>query len=481
MLLASAQSIGRIGTHALWYDEVLSLQMSGGAHFTAASLGEVLARVADDRGWPPLYNVTLAVWGQLAGWSTFAARYLSLLVGVLSLAMMARLAHLLGMGKWGSVAAVSVLAFSAFYTYYLAEMRGYTLYMLVVLWQACAYWQARQAPRLTFAAWATLALSTGVVLLTHYIASVSLVGIGAHLLLTTRTRRGVWLLGALAAGTLLFSPWAIYALQAIATERAMQRGLDVITLAQGIAQAFSNGVPLLFLAAATLGALVAPRRAFLGLWAACMLVTALLFNSLTSFLFHVRHIIALLVPFALWLVAGGQKLRGVPLLLWIVAGVVAQRSDTFMASLPRHVTPLPAAYFEAVVAIAACTAPEDALIFHTAPTDTSWTHDVVLGYYLHPLPNPYAQLDAMLDLRYINALAMGFYYGEDYAGRVRAVTGDAPAVWLFINPAVPLFEKFDTFAEVLANPPQLIYDKPYLRVLRYANDEVHFSCYDKEN
>jgi len=52
MLLASIFAIPRLNTDLYWFDEVLSIQMSGGSHYGPIEFLEVLDRTGGDR-WSP--------------------------------------------------------------------------------------------------------------------------------------------------------------------------------------------------------------------------------------------------------------------------------------------------------------------------------------------------------------------------------------------------------------------------------------------
>ncbi|MGB9873296.1 MAG: glycosyltransferase family 39 protein, partial [Anaerolineae bacterium] len=75
---------------------------------------------------PPLYFWLLWPWVRLTGESEFAARYLTVLVGMLTIAAMAPLGRRLG-GRAVGAAALGLLALSRFHVWWSQEMRMYAL------------------------------------------------------------------------------------------------------------------------------------------------------------------------------------------------------------------------------------------------------------------------------------------------------------------------------------------------------------------
>src|SRR5262245_40462494 len=88
LLLTSWLGARGLNADAIWYDEYWSLYYAGGAHYGPITLGETWTRVAqtDIELNPPGYYLLLNGWGALVGWTEYAGRALSLLVGVLAVA-----------------------------------------------------------------------------------------------------------------------------------------------------------------------------------------------------------------------------------------------------------------------------------------------------------------------------------------------------------------------------------------------------------
>ncbi len=108
-----------LGHQSLWSDEGASAAM------TWRTPAEILAASAADIH-PPLYYLLLRAWAEGAGRGEFGLRFLSVLAGVLTVALTARLGGRL-FGAPGRTAAALLLAVSPLGVYYSQEARMYAL------------------------------------------------------------------------------------------------------------------------------------------------------------------------------------------------------------------------------------------------------------------------------------------------------------------------------------------------------------------
>lgn len=190
----------RLGSSSdLWLDEALSV------HIAELPLGDMFDALRRD-GHPPLYYVLLHGWISIFGDSDVAVRSLS---GVLSVATLPFfwLAARRYAGTRAAIAGVALLATSPFAIRYATEARMYALVMLLVVvgWLAVRVTLEQRSG----VALAGVALSTGLLLLTHYwsfylVAVVAVVVGWAWRTGHVEARR---VLLAMAAGALLFLPW----------------------------------------------------------------------------------------------------------------------------------------------------------------------------------------------------------------------------------------------------------------------------------
>jgi uncharacterized membrane protein len=161
---------------AIWLDEYWSLYNAGGAMMGPISPAEVWNRIAERDPWQsPGYYLLLNLWGKVVGWTEFATRSLSLFGGLLAVAWTYRLGRDL-ISPFGGVAAAIALGLSAYFIYFLHEMRSYTLYVLFTPPMVWAYWKLLHRERKQ--AYALLFLSITGALYTHYFAALTALFLG---------------------------------------------------------------------------------------------------------------------------------------------------------------------------------------------------------------------------------------------------------------------------------------------------------------
>ncbi|MFQ5858326.1 MAG: glycosyltransferase family 39 protein [Anaerolineae bacterium] len=116
LLLAFALRVYRLNHHDIWGDEAFSIWLS------KQPLHQVVAGGADTH--PPLYPLLLFGWLRVAGDSSFATRFLSVIPGVLLVAVV----HVLGcrlLSRRAGLLAAGLTAVSPFAVYYSQETRMY--------------------------------------------------------------------------------------------------------------------------------------------------------------------------------------------------------------------------------------------------------------------------------------------------------------------------------------------------------------------
>jgi len=185
----------------LWLDEALS------ANIARLPVGELTDALRHD-GHPPLYYLLLHWWMDVVGDGDAAVRSLS---GVLSVATLP-LAWFAGRryaGRQGAVFMLLLMATSPFAVRYATEARMYALVILLVTAGWLAVQRALERP--SVGRLATVAVITGLLLLTHYWAFYLVAA--ALTALLWRARRAPApsaprrVLGAVCLGGLLFVPW----------------------------------------------------------------------------------------------------------------------------------------------------------------------------------------------------------------------------------------------------------------------------------
>jgi hypothetical protein len=409
LLLLFASWIGARGLNAdpIWIDEYWSIYNAGGAHYGPLSPAEIFNRIATEDIWHvPLYYLLIGGWGSLVGWSHVALRALSLLFGLLSIAMAYRLGRDLHSPLAGLGAAVAVGA-SAYYLYYFHELRGYTLNVLlseIVIW---SYWRAsRTYSRFALAMFFLSALA---ILYTHYLAALVLAALGLyHLLIAPKDRMWWQITGTAVLAGMLFLPWLGVTLrawrEASAPDNVALRdwGPGALALNPLLIYTFGNGALALPLIAGWFALRTPANDKTMGLsplfrtvsgfaWflLLALLLLALLFNLLIALFVVMRYLLPLWGVLALLVGIGVARMRPpynrLFLIAWVIGGVWNSLSPPFMTSYidTRLLSHTP--WHQIAPALDRRMQPGDTAAF-LLPDDTWWVwQDWVHGFYLHDL------------------------------------------------------------------------------------------------
>jgi mannosyltransferase len=123
ILTAFALRIWLLGAQNIWWDEGLAIWAvrKGWADMTLWTASDV---------HPPVYFWLLKAWVAMAGESEFAARFISLICGTLTVAAVYPLGKLL-LGRKVALAGMALLAFSRFHIWWSQEMR---MYVVATMW-----------------------------------------------------------------------------------------------------------------------------------------------------------------------------------------------------------------------------------------------------------------------------------------------------------------------------------------------------------
>jgi hypothetical protein len=221
LLLAYAGRLIHIDAESLWVDE--------GFSYWAIRHDDMLGLILDDVH-PPLYFIMLRGWAEVAGISELALRYLSLLAGMLSVAMMVPLAREVerlhdGRASWSvPVIAALLLALADMEIYIAQQVRMYTWH---VLWVIVSMWAFVRWRRLFAAAVARVRAgertpatghipmlivwiaATITLLYTHYIGAAAVAVQAAYALIFMRGGARKVALGVLGIIGVVFVPWLL--------------------------------------------------------------------------------------------------------------------------------------------------------------------------------------------------------------------------------------------------------------------------------
>ncbi len=210
--LALAVRLYRIDAHGIWFDEAHSL------HMAQLSLVDMVAATAKDIH-PPLYYLLLKVWLAFAGNSEFALRYLSVLTGILAVAVGFALGRRLA-GWWAGAGTAAALALSPLSFYYSQETRMYALAATLVAAAGYFAWRAVELapPRRWLPGYV---VASSLAIYDHFYGLLPFFAFNlAYLLLAllplwrrsglrTSSHAAAWWAGAQLAVLAIFSPWLL--------------------------------------------------------------------------------------------------------------------------------------------------------------------------------------------------------------------------------------------------------------------------------
>jgi hypothetical protein len=443
LLLLLVTWLGARGIDAdpIWIDEYWSVYNAGGGQYGPLSPVEILNRIAEeDNPHSPLYYLLLAGWGQLAGWSHAAMRYLSVIFGVLSVALAYRMGRDIHSPLAGLGAAVAIGA-STFHVYYFHELRNYTMtvfFAVLILW---SYWRSiHGGSRLMMA---VFTLSVAGAMYTIYLLVPLLLAVGLyHLIVVRKDRRWFVMTGLVLLAGVLFLPWvyfvAIQALQDITQPESVSNRLARVDLVQNYPQLlylFANGAVALPL----LAGLIMLRntaftrftqgrynpRVFVWFVLAVLLVLVLVINLLIQLFIQPRYLLLMWPVLALVVGIGVVDLRqhrlaGLFLSLWVVGTLWTTFDVNYMRPYVFQPILSHTPWHRIVPSLEQRMQPDDTAAF-LLPDETWWVwQDWVSGFYLVDLQN------AGLDRRLVQSYP--YFMDRDYRQEAREI--NAPRVWI---------------------------------------------------
>jgi mannosyltransferase len=202
LLLAGALRVYGVGRQALRGDEAFSIS------FALQPLGDIFRAMANTEPNPPLYWLVLRGWLGAAGQSELAARWPSVLAGLLAVALTYRLGRALA-GRAAGLLGMFLTAISPFLIWYAQDARVYSLLVALI---AAAMWQTWRAARLNrWTGWLAAAGLWWLALFAHYFAAFAFLSVVAAVLLAPATRARWKSAGLMTLGVgLAYLPWAGY-------------------------------------------------------------------------------------------------------------------------------------------------------------------------------------------------------------------------------------------------------------------------------
>lgn len=455
-LILIAVAIGSSGLQAdsMWHDEQLSLLYAGGLTDTPLNPLDTVTRIIErESGQAPFYYMLLSVWGSFVGWTVFAARTFSLLIGVLAIAWAYRLGSDMHSPFAGLCTAV-FLGASAFFSAYLHEVRTYSLLVLEILIVTTLYWRLLHHKR----SWLMSVVFVLVVTATLYTHPFAIGAIGAlglyHLLLAPR--KGTWwrLFILFAVSGILFLPWAIPTLSVIANRvEDNTRTLTIRTNAEVIRDmlhAFSNGVWVFLLLLLPSVRLLRTQHSVRLLWftGAIFAGVMLAANQVSEMINHVRYLMPLLPAVALLMGIGlaswvaYRKVVIVLLIAWSIVGFISAPTfgNLFYTREEHIVFHITFPFQQIADDIRAEAVADDAIAFYIPYH--SWAINGILGYYMDGVP-----------ARHILTDELGEGSDESQAKIVGfdMFLGDAGRAWFIVDKTVTPDELLTEYDKIIDN------------------------------
>ncbi len=343
LLLVAWLGIRQVDPYPPSVDEFYSMVNAGFAAESLYSPGQVLESLQrNSANHTPLYFILLNGWGRLVGSEIALARVLSVFCGLLSLAVVYRLArdHI---APLAGLIALVLLASNTFFNFYIAYARMYSLLTLLAGITLCLYLRLVQRRAAgTPADYLALTAATYALANTNVFSAPLFIALGAfHLLHVRKDRRWLHVALAIGAGLLLFAPW-LPVLLGDGMERAYWylgdwRAALPVNLAAWLSVTFNDSWLLFGMAA--LGWLLClrarlPALRSLGLIGLYFLLALGLMAELTGILSpnKMRYALAGCIPMVLCLAAAQFGLLqkrawlGWLTLLWLAAGLSFQQN-----------------------------------------------------------------------------------------------------------------------------------------------------------
>ena len=478
LLLAFAFGANGLNYDPIWADELASITFMGvfDPPYSLSQVVESVRQYSPDH--TPLYFFLGALWGQIAGWSQFSLRFLSLVAGVLMIAWLYRFAADV-VNRRTAVVAALLMSTSAFAILYFHDIRMYTMLMCLGIVHSWLYWRLAHGFRVTRLIWLLFVVTTSALFYTHNFSAILFAGLGVHHLMFVKKSRRWWrIMIGWALGALSFLPYAPLVVAGLRfNQRITVNPLATPEVAELFAYLMVNGfiwlwLPILLTIGYALWLRRQPAILRLMIVALFMIVAILLiswrFNVITitrlRYFLIVWFAIVILFAFGLSSMPGWRITTGMFLLFWCLAGYQFGRSGEVikyagLMARDRLYPPL----HEYVFYLLSKTKSQDYLVgFSTeervsrvSPNSSHSTAD----YYLK------AQLG--IDGTFLHATLKRYRLEQD----VRDILREHPHVLLAHDPSdVPL--NYAKTLEIIQEgylPCTILVDNPNLLIQRYVS------------
>lgn len=456
LLLLIVAWLGIIGLDqdAMWYDEIYSYIYAGGEQYGPIPAGEVYTRVVqqlEHEKNPPGYYVLLHFWLTVAGSSALAGRALSLLFGMLSVAMTYRLgrdfaasigvqaADLVGLG-----AAVAIGA-SAYYVYYLHELRVYTLIVVCTAFEVWAYVRLMQNGKHQ-RRWLSVSFSlvTAASFYLHYQLLFVPMVIGLyHLLFVRKDRQWMRIILLFVTAGLLYLPWVLTVYHFSELDKVNPVvGMGLAKVVPALLLTFSNNSVALLVLVVTLAVYkMVWRLRFIVFVATVGISLVLVVNQFYPFINQIRYIIFLWPVLAVLVGLGVERLSQfgvkpiVILAIWIGAGLWTIANNDFSSYLYGIIP----SWREFRATLLQQAQAGDVVAYHAGNYD--WIRSLELDHYM----------DGLSIQHQMTEYIPGKPENDDYFNHAKAFVDPARNIWLAVSHVDPPNFRLGEFQRALAS------------------------------
>jgi len=480
LLLSTAMISTHLTTDAYWADEGSTLRNVGAPPYTFSSVNDLLFHVGVSE-WPPAYFVAVAGWGRIVGWTEFATRTLSLLMGVLSVAMMYRLGSNLFKPSVGVVSAF-LLGTSIYFVFYAHELRGYILYILLTISCMTLYWHIIHQAKASYKAFTAFISACVILMYTHYLAIFVIVALGLyHLLFARQLQNWKRVFFSFMLIGIAYLPWFAVAILNVIGVSNWDSGLTTPTLISIIVSATSNTLWFITIPLIVCSLIFCRTRATTYIWfvGLILLSLSLTAHTISPFIFNARHLIGM-TPILIGLIAVGitsfpyqrNLLTGSVLLIWLIAGLWLNRNLDYPQTLPGTTQASPIETTEiATELIDTCVQPNDTVFSYISHGNSGWDEHVAV-YYLADSHKAYN----LTMLNFMSPLDISHPVVDQstpYETRFQQITTNSEHVWVFVAPFARPRPEVEQVSQLLAETYDYcgqITDNPFLNAYLYQND-----------
>lgn len=477
LLLALVMFSVHLQSDAFWSDEASTLRNIGASPYPPRSVDDLVYHIGLSE-WPPAYFLALLGWGNLVGWSEFAARTLSMFMGMLTLAISFRLSRTM-FNERTSLVVAFLLSTSINFVFYTHELRGYAQYMLLTISSVYIYWGLINRTKRSLAFATAFILSITLLMYTHYLAIFVVVGLGLYHILFARgctNWKSIFFYFVLAG--VAFLPWLGIAFINVAGVSTWKTDETAQLLLTNLINNTSNklwffSIPLL------IASLVWYRkREGLFLWFIVVLTLglALASNAVSPFIFNSRHLIGvvplliILIGFALTQLPYQTITSGVVIVMWFVSGVWYNSLNP--AQLPEGHPAIPIETLHtARDVVNTCTSPSDSIVTLLMYENSGWDEHTVVYYlldeentrnvtivnYMTPIDTSHPPLDTT----------------TSYEERYQQFVGDSSSTWVLVAPYANAKPELTTAGQLLTETYDYcnqVINTPYMQAYLYQSE-----------